>query len=162
MRRDFQFGGDDLTVYPQWYFRKYPHMCATPHCPFSVSSNSPKALMWWLPKNNEFASISCNGMKGLCKLLPEKLQQLRQHVDHQLADKVHIISPVYHQLSRLSIVKKPGSLSKKGIKESKATPRPVGLTKEMCLTIIEVRLNTIGDWNVFDRRKPSYLIVLTW
>jgi hypothetical protein len=102
---------------------------------------------------------------ALCKpkrkrIRPEKFRDiLPQAVP--TGDTVNINSPVYHQLSRLSIVKKPGSLSKKGIKESKATPRPVDLTKEMGLTIVEVRLNTIGDWNVFDRREPSYLIVLT-
>ena len=60
MRQDFYFADNDYTLWPQPFYRKYPHLAVIPQKPFDVLSDSTENLLWWSPDNIAFVSIPIN------------------------------------------------------------------------------------------------------
>lgn len=79
---DWRFGSDDASLWPQWYKRDYPFLCAIPLMP--TCSTDELSVLWWRPARRDFEQ-SVGMAEGVGQLRRDgdsmsKLRRLREKI----------------------------------------------------------------------------------
>ncbi|KAJ6632010.1 hypothetical protein B0H10DRAFT_1937737 [Mycena sp. CBHHK59/15] len=91
LHRDFRYGPNNHTLWPQLYALQWPHHGCIPACP--VNMNDQLAVFWWDPSSTDFVPLDGNILRGLVTLKPEKMSSFRQAVDKVVCRAARLEKP---------------------------------------------------------------------
>lgn len=99
LRKDFRYGPDDYTLWPQLYLSQFPHHGCIPAQPVD-GFNHDLAVLWWDPSPADLVQLGGNLLRGRVQLGPEAMSRLQKVAD-QIAARASSVQTRNTHLSRL-------------------------------------------------------------
>lgn len=86
LRRDFRFGPDDPTLWPQAYLKKFPHLGCICRKPFDKLDEL--GMMWWDPLDDDFKQCHDVTIGGVGRWVCKEMSMLRS-LKNRLRDEAN-------------------------------------------------------------------------
>jgi len=94
LRRDFCYGFDDFTLWPQTYVESSRHLAAIPTKP--TDPNDPLNFLWWNMELQDFVEDPQGLVSGLGQLTPSRIEQVngfRKRIEFRTYEYISTTTP---------------------------------------------------------------------